>query len=70
MAMNDYFRFLRTPLGLEIGVGAQRLQIREGYLVLPQLAQASEGTTEVGSVWNRSDDGSNQQRDSGGVVDL
>jgi len=67
MAMNDYFRFLRTPLGLEIGVGAQRLQIREGYLVMPQLAQASEATTEVGAKWTRIEDGTNQQRDSAGV---
>lgn len=70
MALNDFFRFSRTPLGMDIGVGSQKIQIREGYVILPQLAQAAEGTTEVGSIWNRADDGSNQQRDNLGVVDL
>lgn len=71
MAMNDFFRFNRTPLGLDIVVGGTaQIQIRNGYIVLPQLPQASEGTTEVGSAWNRAEDATNQQRDSGGVHPL
>lgn len=67
MAMNDFFRFIRTPLGLDIVVGSSKLQVRDGYIILPQQVQAAEAATEVGSKWNRTEDGTNQQRDSGGV---
>jgi len=72
MAMNDFFRFKRTPLGLDITVGGAVFGIRgdglgSGYVILPQQPQAAEASTEVGSKWNRAEDGSNQQRDSAGV---
>jgi len=67
VALNDFIRINRTPVGLDIIVGSSKLQIRSGYIILPQQAQAAEATTEIGAKWNRSDDGTNQQRDSGGV---
>jgi hypothetical protein len=70
MALNDFFRISRNPLGLDIIVGAGRLQIRSGYIVLPQQTGAAEATVETGSAWNNSETGVNRQRDAGGVKDL
>lgn len=70
MALNDVFRFNRTPLGLDIKVGGATIQFRDGHVILPGKVTADEASTEVGSLWNNSDTGANRQRDSAGVRDL
>lgn len=69
IALNDFFRFNRTPLGLDIVVGSSKLQIRDGYVIMPQQPTASEGGEETGSKWNNSDTGRNRQTDSLGTRD-
>lgn len=69
MAMNDFFRFSRTPLGLDIVVGSSQLSIRDGYVILPQKSTVQEGSEETGSKWNNSDTGHNRQTDSAGTRD-
>lgn len=69
MALNDFFRFRRTPLGLDVVVGSSQLSIRDGYVVLPQRPTASEGGAETGSMWNNSDTGKNRINDAAGTRD-
>jgi hypothetical protein len=67
--MNDFFRFMRTPLGIDVTVGSKVFRFNEGYVVLDG-PPADEALAPVMSIWGDPSTGKVRIKDSAGVRDL